>query len=139
MCVTSCVLLLLLLLLLAIAIGASFTNLGEIFNFSVKHEEAKDALSTKLRSVLDVTNSLQISVQTKLKILKEYITFQISFELKTYSFSKTWIEKELDSTANRYNKDWLKLPICAVHMRRRVQVIAKTFVWIRYPILHFHS
>ena len=58
------------------------------------------ALQTKLRSLLDVTNSLQISVQTKLKILKEYITSQISFELKTYSFSKTWIEKELDSTAD---------------------------------------
>ena len=97
----------------AIAIGASFTYLGKIFNFSMKHEEAKDALSTKLRSLLDVTNSLQISVQTKLKILKEYITSQISFELKTYSFSKTWIEKELDSTANRYIEDWLKLPICA--------------------------
>ena len=47
----------------ATAIGASFTYLGKIFNFSMKHEKAKDALTTKLRFFLDVTNSLQIPVQ----------------------------------------------------------------------------
>ena len=94
--------------------GLFHLSIGKIFNFSMKHEKAKNALSTKLRSLLDVTNSLQIYVQTKLKISTEYITSQISFELKTYnSFSKTWIAKELDSTANGYIKDWLKLPICA--------------------------
>ena len=55
----------------------------------MKNEEAKEALSMKLKSLLDVTNNLEVSAQTKLKILKEFITSQISFELKTYNFSKT--------------------------------------------------
>ena len=97
----------------AIPIGDSFTYLGKIFNFTMKNEEAKEALSTKLKSLLNVTNNLEISAQTKLRILKEFITSQISFELKTYNFSKTWIEAELDSMANKHIRDWLKLPICA--------------------------
>ena len=62
----------------AIVIGASFTYLGKIFNSSMKNEKAIDALSTKLISFIDVTNSLQISVQTKLKILKDYILYNFS-------------------------------------------------------------
>ena len=97
----------------AIPIGASFTYLGKIFNFAMKNEEAKEAVSTKLKSLLNVTNHLEVSAQTKLEILKEFITSQISFELKTYNFSKTWIEAELDSIANKHIRDWLQLPICA--------------------------
>ena len=91
----------------AIPIGASFTY------FAMKNEEAKEALSTKLKSVLDVTNNLNVSVQTKFKILKKYVTSQISFELKTYNFRKTWIERELDAMANKHIRNGLQLPNCA--------------------------
>ena len=85
-------------------------------NIQLLHEtrNSERCTSNKVEILLDVTISLTDPwTNTKLLILKEYIASQTSFELNTYSFSKTWIEKELDSTANRYTKNWLNLPICA--------------------------
>jgi hypothetical protein len=56
-----------------IEIGDSFVYLGRIFNFDCNEGKAKENLERKLENLLVVTDSLQINIQLKLKILSLYI------------------------------------------------------------------
>ena len=87
-----------------VSINESFTYLGKIFDFEMRNDGAKRALTEKLSRLLEITSSLKIKAQLKLKILKLYIFSQITHELKMYAFGETWIIQNLDSS-------------CATHIR----------------------
>ena len=73
--------------------------------------EAKSLLKLKLEKLLKTTSDLNIKAQLKLKILKSYISSQISFDLRIYDFSYTWISTQLDGLINNHVSQWLDLPI----------------------------
>ena len=52
-----------------IELGGSFTYLGKSFNFSMNNEAAKAQLIKSVSHMMDVTDTLQVRTQTKLKIL----------------------------------------------------------------------
>jgi len=60
---------------------------------------------------MDVTDTLLVRTQTKLKILKLFIPSQISFDFKLYDISLTWINQQLDAIVVRHVRNWLQLPI----------------------------
>ena len=56
-----------------IELGGSFTYLGKSFNFSMNNEAAKAQLVKSVSHMMDVTDTLLVRTQTKLKILKLFI------------------------------------------------------------------
>ena len=95
----------------AISQGESFTYLGRIFDFNMNNDAAKHALCKKFNSFLEITSSLKIKTQLKLKILHQYIYSQITHELKMYPLGETWIDQNLDSILVRHVRAWLRMPI----------------------------
>ena len=95
----------------SIAQGESFIYLGKIFDFKMNNDAAKRALCKKFSNLLDITSSLKIKSQLKLRILQQYIYSQISHELKTYPLGDTWIDQNLDSILTTHIRSWLGLPI----------------------------
>ena len=94
-----------------VSVNESFTYLGKIFDFEMKDCEARMALCKKLSQLLEITSSLKIRAQLRLKILKLYIHSQITHELKLYSFGETWIIQNLDSMCAMHIRGWLGMPI----------------------------
>ena len=94
-----------------VSINESFTYLGEIFDFEMRNDRAKRALTEKLSRLLEITSSLKIKAQLKLKILKIYILSQITHELKMYAFGETWIIQNLDSACANHIRGWLGMPV----------------------------
>ena len=95
----------------AVQMGGNFTYLGKIFDFDLKNIPAKNQISSKLQSLLDITSGLQIKPQLKLKILKLYVHSQMNFELKLYNFGSTWLTQNLDALQTNCIRSWLDLPI----------------------------
>lgn len=96
-----------------IQINDSFKYLGKLFDFSMDDSKAKDLLKKKLHELLQITSSLKCKAQNKIKILKMYIHNQILFELKSYNFSLTWVEQNMDSLCTDYVRRWTQQPISA--------------------------
>ena len=94
-----------------VSVNESFTYLGKIFDFEMKDCEARMALCKKLSQLLEITSSLKIRAQLRLKILKLYIHSQITHELKLYSFGEIWIIQNLDSMCAMHIRGWLGMPI----------------------------
>jgi hypothetical protein len=94
-----------------IELGGSFTYLGKAFNIDMDNEAAKAQLIKSVSHMMDVTDKLQVRTQTKLKIVKHFIPSQISFDLKLYDVSLTWINQQLDAIVVRHARNWLQLPI----------------------------
>ena len=94
----------------ALDLGASFTYLGKIFNFKMDNAEVKTQLVSRLSKFLEIISNLNIKVQLKLKILKIYVPSQLNFDLRTYNFSYTWIEQNLDAIVINAVNDWIELP-----------------------------
>ena len=92
-------------------IGESFTYLGKHFDFNMDNQKAKQQLKDKLTVLLRTTSGLDIKPQQKLEILKKFIPTQLSFELRIYDFSYTWIEQTLDSLIANAVRDWMTFPI----------------------------
>ena len=63
--------------------------------------------------MLNITDSLKIRVQDKLKIVLVYIHSQLLFELKTYDFALSWVEQTLDAMCFKYIRDWIEFPVSA--------------------------
>ena len=82
-------------IIIIIVIIISINN--RIFDFKMDNDAAKHALCKKLSNLLDITSSLKIKSQLKLRILHQYIYSQISHELKMYPLGDTWIDQNLDS------------------------------------------
>ena len=89
----------------------SFKYLGKLFNANMDNSEAKAIVQNKLEKLLIQTTELKIKAQLKLKILRFYISNQLSFDLRIYDFSFTWIANNLDAMINRHVSRWLDLPI----------------------------
>ncbi len=96
-----------------VEIGGHFTYLGKIFNFKNNENVAKELLQKKLQNMLEITDSLKIKVQDKIKIVALYIQNQIMFDLKIYKFGLTWVDHTLDALCFKYMRVWLELPISA--------------------------
>ena len=94
----------------SVEIGGSFKYLGKVFSFNQNDEPAKFTLKTRLKELLDKTSSLEISPQMKLKVLRLYIPSQISFGLRIYNMSYTWIGQNLDALCINAVNDWLEMP-----------------------------
>ena len=88
--------------------GESSVYLGEILDSDMKNDVAKSKVVNKLKNLLRITSSLNISTQMKFQILRRYIHTKLSFELRIYNFGATWIDQCLDA-------------VCFVHMRERLQ------------------
>ena len=103
-----------------VPIDSGFTYLGRYYDFHMNDNVPKEALQRKLESLLSTTSKLKVRPQVKLKILNRYISTQILFELKTYDFSFTWIENNMDAVCLRYVRTWLELPVnaCLKEVRR---------------------
>ena len=95
----------------SVALGESFVYLGKIFDFEMKNKSAKTSIVHKLTGLLEITSSLKIKPQLKLKILKHYIYSQLSFELRLYDFSETWISQQLDNLCTNRIREWTEMPI----------------------------
>jgi len=68
-------------------------------------------LKSKLANLLVKVSSIALKPQTKIKMLNLVIYPRISFELKSYNFSSTWIAGVLDGMVHTYMCSWLKLPV----------------------------
>jgi hypothetical protein len=91
--------------------GAQFKYLGRFFDFAMKNEDIKTALDQKLTKLLETTSALNIKPQQKLQILRSYIPSQLTFDLRVYDISYTWINQVLDSKISNAVRDWMELPI----------------------------
>ena len=91
--------------------SASFTYLGKQFSFDMKNDEVKSAMIVKLTTLLNITSNLKIGAQIKMKILKLYISSQMSFELRLYNLGKTWIDQNLDSLCANSIRIWMDMPV----------------------------
>ena len=85
--------------------------LGKLFSAQMDNEEAKNNILNKLTALLKKLTNLPIKPQTKLKILRRVVYPRISFELKVYDFSLTWIKNSLDAVVTENVRKWLELPI----------------------------
>ena len=79
----------------------SFKYLGKLFNANMDISEAKAIVQNKLEKLLIQTTEFKIKAQLKLKILKFNISNQLSFDLRIYDFSFTWIAKQLGCNDNQ--------------------------------------
>ena len=70
-----------------------FKHLGRLFDFGMKNEVIKAELDKRLTSLLETTSDLNIKPQQKLKRVKIYIPSRITFELRVYDISYTWINR----------------------------------------------
>ena len=95
----------------AIEDGASFKYLGKCFDFSMDHSTIKSKIKDRLSELLKITSYLSIKSSQKLKILRLYIPSQLSFDLRIYSISYTWIAENLDSQIINAVRNWLELPV----------------------------
>ena len=86
----------------AVEFGKSFCYLGKLFNSNMNTEEAKKLLEDKLNNILVRLPEIPTSPQMKLKILKLFVYPRISFELKTYNFSASWIGRVLDGMVHTH-------------------------------------
>ena len=77
----------------------------------MKNKSAKTSIVHKLTGLLEITSSLKIKPQLKLKILKHYFYSQLSFELRLYDFSETWISQQLDNLCTNRIREWTEMPI----------------------------
>src|SRR6218665_3050943 len=96
-----------------VAMGDSFTYLGKKFDFELKNKTAKVNIRTKVELLLNITSGLKVKPQTKLKILKQYIHSQMSFELKLYRLGATWTKLNLDALCKKHVSKWMNMPSSA--------------------------
>ena len=91
--------------------GEQFKYLGRMYDFSMKNEYIKADLEQRLTSLLQTTSDLDIKPQQKLKILKIFIPSRLTFDLRIYDISYTWIMQTLDSKISNAVRDWMEFPI----------------------------
>ena len=90
-----------------VKIGSFFTYLGKKFDFNMDNAVIETDLISRLKTLLQKTSDLNVRPQMKLKILKLYIPSQLSFDLRIYDLSYTWIDQNLDSLITRAVSDWM--------------------------------
>jgi len=95
----------------AIPQGGYFKYLGRYFDFKMNDSKGKAELLEKVEKYLKTISDLRIRPQTKIKLLDRYISSQISFTLRNYNFSSTWISEHLDALCIRFVRLWLESPI----------------------------
>ena len=85
-------------------IGGEFTYIGRRYIYEMNNDSAKNELVKRVFGLLRTTSQLKIRVQSKLKILSQYIHKQVLFDIKLYDFSLTWVEQSIDALCIRHNK-----------------------------------
>src|SRR6218665_225059 len=83
------------------------------FDIELKNKTAKVNIRTKLELLLSITFGLKVKPQTKLKILKQCIHSQMSFELKLYRLGTTWTKLNLDALCKKHVSKWMNMPSSA--------------------------
>ena len=89
--------------------GAHFKYLGRLYDFAMKNDDIQASLDIKLTSLLKTTSELEINPQQKLKILKICIPSRLTFALRVYDISYSWISQVLDSKISNAVRDWIEL------------------------------
>ena len=88
-------------------IGTStFRFLGTPISIHSSVPKAKDALLTKLQSLLDKVDCSLVSRQQKLLLFKVGICPRLAWDLSTAQLSTTWLRCTLQPLATRYLKRW---------------------------------
>ena len=96
-------------------IGAStFRFLGTLISIHSSVAKAKEALLSKLQSLLDRVDRSLVSRQQKLLLFKVSICPCLTWDLTTAQLSTTWLKSMLQSLATRYLKRWSGLAKTAV-------------------------
>jgi hypothetical protein len=94
-----------------VPIGGHFKYLGRNFDFDLRNELVKSELVDKVEKYLKIISSLKLKPQTKIKIIDHYVFAQISFTLRIYNLSVTWVSENIDTLFVRYVRNWLEAPI----------------------------
>ena len=88
-------------------IGTStFRFLGTPISIHSSVPKAKEALLTKLQSLLDKVDCSLVSRQQKLLLFKVGICPRLAWDLSTAQLSTTWLRTTLQPLATRYLKRW---------------------------------
>ena len=110
-----------------VALDSDFVYLGKCFNGDMNKDNAEINLIAKLKDLLSKITNLPLKPQTKIKLLKMVIYPKLSFELKIYDFSYTWIANELDSLVHYHIRKWVQLPVARVLLKlcgyRRINAV----------------
>ena len=80
-----------------VKIGSFFTYLWKKFDSNMDNAAIETDLISRLKTLLQKTSDLNVRPQMKSKIFKLYIPSQLSFDLRIYELSYTWIDQNLDS------------------------------------------
>src|SRR2546425_661504 len=72
---------------------------------------AKSEILTRMGFLLKTISGLESKPQTKLKNFDRYLPSQISFYLRTYSFSSTWVAEQIDALCIRHIRQWIEAPV----------------------------
>ena len=75
--------------------GESFKYLGPFFNYDMENQEHKDHLTSSLREMLKVIDSLKIHPRNKILLFNQYILSKLSWDLTVANLSKTWVCENL--------------------------------------------
>lgn len=94
-----------------VALNGDFKYLGKIYDFECKNTKTKEHLLKKLTNLLQSIDKLDTTAQWKLQILRRFVPSQLTFDLRIYDISLTWIESSLDSLIIEAVRNWLGLPI----------------------------
>jgi hypothetical protein len=84
--------------------------LGCFFSFASDAEMAKDKLLSDTKECLDLANSLPITPSLKCHALNLWLRARLSFLLRHYVLSPTWIKTNLDSLITDRVRRWMDLP-----------------------------
>ena len=91
--------------------GESFNYLGRFFNNDMKNQEHKDHLTSSLREMLKVIDSLKIHPRNKILLFNQYILSKLSWDLTVANLPETWVCENLDQLVTKFFRQWLELPI----------------------------
>ena len=81
--------------------GESFNYLGRFFNNDMKNQEHKDHLTSSLREMLKVIDSLKIHPRNKILLFNQYILSKLSWALTVANLSKTWVCENLELACHK--------------------------------------
>ena len=67
-------------------------------------------LSNKLQRLLERVNSSHVTTKQKVKLYKDGICPCLAWGFRVLELPISWIERELESKANRFLKEWMSIP-----------------------------
>ena len=70
----------------------------------------RDSISAKLQHLLEKVDSAPVTTKQKVKLYKDGICPHLAWGFRVLELPISWIERELESKANKYLKKWMSIP-----------------------------